>query len=47
VKELFDQKVIDEFTGVLDKDLQDIRDVLRAVSLMRYKGEKIVELVSG
>ena len=26
---------------------RDLRDILRAVSLMRYKGEKIVELVSG
>lgn len=31
----------------LDEDIRNLRDILRAVSFMRYSGEKIIELVSG
>lgn len=38
VGELFSQEICDNFAKILDQDISDIRDVLRAVTLMRYKG---------
>ncbi len=35
------------YEAALDEDIHNLHDILRAVSLMRYSGEKIVELVSG
>ena len=38
---------VQEMLDFLDKDLDDIKDLLRAVSLMHFPHEQILELVSG
>eukprot|EP00624_Nannochloropsis_granulata_P007211 evm.model.NODE_6825_length_32477_cov_17.962835.6 len=45
--ELFSAAGAQAYGAELDEDIDNLRDILRAVSLMRYSGEKIVELVSG
>lgn len=45
--ELFSSGVAQAYGAALEDDIRNLRDILRAVSLMRYSGEKIVELVSG
>jgi bifunctional aspartokinase / homoserine dehydrogenase 1 len=45
--ELFSPAVAQAYGRALEEDIRNLHDILRAVSLMRYSGEKIVELVSG
>lgn len=45
--ELFGNDEKDRLMGVIKKDLDDIRDILKTVSLMKWQASRIRELVSG
>ena len=40
-------RVAEKLLRVIDKDLADVSDLLRAVALMRFPHDQILELVSG
>jgi bifunctional aspartokinase / homoserine dehydrogenase 1 len=48
LKELFPQGAeCERLLSIVQKDLEDIRDILKTVSLMKWKASRISELVSG
>jgi aspartokinase/homoserine dehydrogenase 1 len=47
LEDLFDTETKDTFMGVIQKDLEDIRDILKTVALMKWEASRISELVSG
>lgn len=44
---LFAEETQDRLKTMIHKDLEDIRDILKTVSLMKWQAERISELVSG